>query len=262
MLQLSHSTRESMKELFHLLPKRPSPVRKTAANWPQQPPRLPQLAAPATRGGVQNRLTTATIGSTARRRGRSPRPSHKLGSSPRGLLPQAQGPFGALASAHHGHLGAYYSSDRLLTTVQAWSPSLWGVTVNSVTDPQVASVLPQEVAALLQKQAIRIIDPHQLEEGFYSRYFLVPKRDGCLSPILDLRQLLKTVKGLPTRPACYQNGMGTLFGSGPKPNGTEQTLSPSGTRACGKLLPRASLFPGVWLSLGTEPWGEDAAIAL
>ena len=33
----------------------------------------------------------------------------------------------------------------------------------------------------------------QSESGFYSRYFLVPKKDGGLRPILDLRHLNKAL---------------------------------------------------------------------
>ncbi|MGH0123376.1 UNVERIFIED_CONTAM: hypothetical protein FKN15_028467 [Acipenser sinensis] len=54
MLQRSQRLWESTKELVHLLPKRPPPVCKPAANWcprPQQPHRMAQLAAPAARGG-------------------------------------------------------------------------------------------------------------------------------------------------------------------------------------------------------------------
>jgi hypothetical protein len=42
---------------------------------------------------------------------------------------------------------------------------------------------------LLVKGAIEIVPPAQSESGFYSRYFLVPLKDGCLRPILDLRLL-------------------------------------------------------------------------
>ncbi len=42
---------------------------------------------------------------------------------------------------------------------------------------------------LLEKGAIEIVPPAQNESGFYSRYFLVPKKDGSLQPILDLRLL-------------------------------------------------------------------------
>ncbi|MGH0131469.1 UNVERIFIED_CONTAM: hypothetical protein FKN15_046172 [Acipenser sinensis] len=44
------------------------------------------------------------------------------------------------------------------------------------SDGNASSCLP----ALLQKHAFRMVCHLQLEEGFYSRYFLVPKRDGDL----------------------------------------------------------------------------------
>ncbi len=52
-----------------------------------------------------------------------------------------------------------------------------------------AQVVRAEVMNLLEKGAIEIVHPAQTESGFYSRYFLVPKKDGGLRPILDLRLL-------------------------------------------------------------------------
>ncbi len=52
-----------------------------------------------------------------------------------------------------------------------------------------AHVLRAEVMNMLEKRAIEIVPPAQSESGFYSRYFLVPKKDGGLRPILDLRLL-------------------------------------------------------------------------
>ncbi|KAL0186793.1 hypothetical protein M9458_018463, partial [Cirrhinus mrigala] len=46
--------------------------------------------------------------------------------------------------------------------------------------PEQGLVMEQEVATLLGKEAI------DRESGFYSRYFIVPKKDGGLRPILDL----------------------------------------------------------------------------
>ncbi len=42
---------------------------------------------------------------------------------------------------------------------------------------------------LLEKGAIEIVPPAQSESGFYSHYFLVPKKDSSLRPIPDLRLL-------------------------------------------------------------------------
>ncbi len=52
-----------------------------------------------------------------------------------------------------------------------------------------AQVLRAEVMNLLEKGAIEIVPPAQSKSGFYSHYFLVPKEDGSLRPILDLRLL-------------------------------------------------------------------------
>ncbi len=43
--------------------------------------------------------------------------------------------------------------------------------------------------SLLGKGAVETVPPAQSESGFYSRYFLVLKKDGPLRPILDLRHL-------------------------------------------------------------------------
>ncbi len=52
-----------------------------------------------------------------------------------------------------------------------------------------SSVLQQELSSLLLKGAIEEVHQSDLEQGFFSRYFLVPKWDGGLQPILDLRHL-------------------------------------------------------------------------
>ncbi len=44
-------------------------------------------------------------------------------------------------------------------------------------------------SSLLQKGAIEEVPQSDVERGFFSRYFLIPKRDGGLRPILDLRRL-------------------------------------------------------------------------
>ncbi len=67
-------------------------------------------------------------------------------------------------------------------------PRFRGVLATSVCSDD-AHVLHAEVINLLEKGAIEIIPPAQSESGFYSRYILVPKKDGSLRPILDLRLL-------------------------------------------------------------------------
>ncbi len=46
-----------------------------------------------------------------------------------------------------------------------------------------------EVMNLLERGAIEIVPPAQRESGFYSRYFLIPQKEGDLWPILDFRFL-------------------------------------------------------------------------
>ncbi len=57
--------------------------------------------------------------------------------------------------------------------------------------------MEQEVKALLEKGAIEYVPHSNRETGFYSRYFIVPKKDGGgLCPILDLRVLNDSVRQL------------------------------------------------------------------
>ena len=64
-------------------------------------------------------------------------------------------------------------------------------------DPQRAAALRAEIDALLRKGAIVRVDSDAQQPGFYSVYFLVPKANGTLRPILDLRRLNAFVKRLP-----------------------------------------------------------------
>ncbi len=68
-------------------------------------------------------------------------------------------------------------------------PRFNGVHLTVVNSASKASVLRQELSFLLQKGAIEEIPQSDIERGFFSRYFLVPKRDGGLRPFLDLRRL-------------------------------------------------------------------------
>ncbi len=56
--------------------------------------------------------------------------------------------------------------------------------------------MEQEVKALFEKGAIEYVPHSNRETGFYSRYFIVPKMDGGLHPILDLRVLNDSVMQL------------------------------------------------------------------
>lgn len=59
--------------------------------------------------------------------------------------------------------------------------------------PPTSLILQEEVSTLLLKHAVEPVPDPQRGHGFYSRYFMVPKRDGGLRPILDLRALNECV---------------------------------------------------------------------
>jgi hypothetical protein len=60
-----------------------------------------------------------------------------------------------------------------------------------------APVLRKEIDALLAKDAIEPVPPAEMRSGFYSPYFIVPKKSGGLRPILDLRVLNRALHKLP-----------------------------------------------------------------
>ncbi len=60
-----------------------------------------------------------------------------------------------------------------------------------------APVLREEIAVLLAKDAIEPVPPAEMRQGFYSPYFIVPRKGGGLRPILDLRVLNRALHKLP-----------------------------------------------------------------
>ncbi|XP_074466705.1 uncharacterized protein LOC141752572 [Sebastes fasciatus] len=78
-------------------------------------------------------------------------------------------------------------------------PPFSRVQITLVKDPVQAKVLSEEIAILLQKKVIAKVRPSEQQAGFYSTYFLVPKKDGGIRPILDLRRLNTYIKVLPFR---------------------------------------------------------------
>ncbi len=78
-------------------------------------------------------------------------------------------------------------------------PPRFNGVVQSLTLPRNAQVLRQEVYNLLEKGAIEKVPQSERENRFYSRYFVIPKRDGGLRPILDLRPINRTLGKHPFR---------------------------------------------------------------
>ncbi|KAL0186640.1 hypothetical protein M9458_018310, partial [Cirrhinus mrigala] len=75
-------------------------------------------------------------------------------------------------------------------------PKFRGVLTTSVQGPNTA-VLRAEIAVLLAKGAIESVPSAEMKKGFYSPYFIVPKKGGGLRPILDLRVLNRALLKLP-----------------------------------------------------------------
>ncbi|KAI2644176.1 Protein P [Labeo rohita] len=75
-------------------------------------------------------------------------------------------------------------------------PRFNGVLMSTVRE-QNASILQEEIHNLLGKCAVEKVPLADRESGFYSRYFLVSKKDGGLRPILDLRPLNRALSKRP-----------------------------------------------------------------
>lgn len=60
-----------------------------------------------------------------------------------------------------------------------------------------ASVLCEEIVVLLAKDAIKLVPPVEMRSGFYSPYFIVPKKICGLRPNLNLRVLNWALHKLP-----------------------------------------------------------------
>ena len=56
-------------------------------------------------------------------------------------------------------------------------------------DPHKEDLLRKEIYNLIQKGAIESLGAGDLTPGFFSHYFLAPKKDGSWRPILDLKRL-------------------------------------------------------------------------
>lgn len=60
----------------------------------------------------------------------------------------------------------------------SFPPPKFNGVVWTVVGPEQVRVMEQEVQSLLVKEAIERVPLPDRESGFYSRYFIVPKKDG------------------------------------------------------------------------------------
>ncbi|KAL0165789.1 hypothetical protein M9458_037633, partial [Cirrhinus mrigala] len=72
-------------------------------------------------------------------------------------------------------------------------PPLFNRVSPTLVGPEQGLVMEKKIVSFLRKKAIEVVPPHDRESGFYSRYFIVPKEDEGLHPILDLRLLNRSV---------------------------------------------------------------------
>ncbi|KAI2645959.1 Retrovirus-related Pol polyprotein from transposon 17.6 [Labeo rohita] len=102
----------------------------------------------------------------------------------------------------------YLAAWKLLPNVSAWvlrtvekgyaiqfgapPPPFDGV-FPTLVGPEQALVMEQEGETFLRKGAIEVVPAQDRESGFYSRYFIVPKKDGGLRLIIDLCRLNRSV---------------------------------------------------------------------
>ncbi len=108
----------------------------------------------------------------------------------------------------------YLAAWKLLPNVSRWvlhtvergycnqfgaQPPHFNMVIATLVGSDKALIMKQELNTLLKKDAIEVIPPLDRESGFYSRYFIVPKKDGWLRPILDLSQLNCSVMWLKFR---------------------------------------------------------------
>ncbi|XP_076144523.1 uncharacterized protein LOC143127104 [Alosa pseudoharengus] len=76
-------------------------------------------------------------------------------------------------------------------------PPFSRVLMTVVKDPCQADILHKEILTLLEKKAIERVNTGAQHAGFYSKYFIIPKKDGGLRPVLDLRRLNAFLKVRP-----------------------------------------------------------------
>ncbi|KAL0186275.1 hypothetical protein M9458_017945, partial [Cirrhinus mrigala] len=179
------AAQKTSQAMRHFLPKRSS---SSAASGRPKPTPPQQPVRPA---------STAPSAAAAAAQPAKSEPRLRSRSARRYPFPKRQGPRPKLARKEEE--GAKSRTSR--TTPQKASVEPPSTPLNASYPSQLpgrlSHVLRSEVLILLEKGAIAVIHPAQSESGFYSRYFLVPKKDGGLRPILDLRHLNRALMKRP-----------------------------------------------------------------
>ena len=69
------------------------------------------------------------------------------------------------------------------------TPEQEGIKITKFNSVKQNEVVLEEVKELLRKQAIETVPDSQIGTGYYSTFFMVPKKDGGFRPILNLKRL-------------------------------------------------------------------------
>ncbi|KAI2658852.1 ORF V: Enzymatic polyprotein [Labeo rohita] len=182
-------------------------------------PRVPSLSSAPE---VSPRIRTRSLMSPAREPGKKVSAAQCSLTFLQDVLPSGISPLPLPPRLPHSVTSVNVPLIPLATRLGAWlqlpSPSRWlirtvrlgyaiqfarrppryrGVLSTSVHSDTHAAVLRAEVAVLLAKDAIEPVPPAEMKSGFYSPYFIVPKKSGGLRPILDLRALNRSLLRLP-----------------------------------------------------------------
>ncbi|TRY93182.1 hypothetical protein DNTS_006308, partial [Danionella cerebrum] len=169
-----------VKDRTHFLPRiAVSHARRSGVPLPRSPTKIPTWA----------RAPLAMAESAG---AHHPCPHLTISQGPSLVIPPTSPPpggpaMGTIGTSRPRPLPAYLGAWRKLPGVSQWEVRTirQGYTIlNSC-----ASFLREEIDALLTKGAVEPVPPADMERGFYSPYFLVPKKAGGLRPILDLKRL-------------------------------------------------------------------------
>ncbi len=128
--------------------------------------------------------------------------------------------------------------------------------MTTVKDPNDAMKLAQQITELLGKEATEPVEWSARLSGFYSIYNIIPKKDGGVQPILDLRELSQFLKvfaishathigcpssNQPTAMVHHDRSEGCLLSCANRT--TTQTISPLCILRSGLPVSRTTIWP-------------------
>ncbi len=104
---------------------------------------------------------------------------------------------GVAHAAQPVSLAHAHNSTRLRDSVRQATSQVQRCSRDISGGPERPCLAQGDLAVLLAKDAIEPVSPPEMRQGFYSPYFIVPKKGGGLRPILDLRVLNRALHKLP-----------------------------------------------------------------